>query len=257
MNDPAANPSPREAAGARDVPEVLPRHVAIIMDGNGRWARKRDKPRYFGHQHGAQAVRPIVTECAKLGLEALTLYSFSMENWKRPAEEIDFLMDLYTEYLEAERGTMMENNVRFRQLGRREGLPTNVLDELDRTTEMTSKNTGLVLALALNYGSRTEITDAVRKLAIRVASGEITPDQIDEAAISSELYSTGLPDPDLLIRTANEMRISNFLLWQISYAELWVTPTLWPDFTVEHLHEALRSYARRQRRFGDLNAKTS
>jgi len=237
-------------------PQSLPRHVAIIMDGNGRWAQRQGKPRLFGHQHGARVVRSIVTECARLKLDALTLYSFSIDNWKRPAEEIEFLMDLYAEYLVSERETMMQNDVQFLQVGRREGLPKPVLDLLDETAELTANNKGLKLALAINYGSRTEITDAVRVIAEKVKNGEIDLSEISEQTVSDNLYTAGLPDPDLLIRTAGEMRLSNYLLWQISYAELHVADVCWPDFTVEHLREALRDYARRQRKFGAVPTVT-
>lgn len=230
--------------------QSLPRHIAIIMDGNGRWARQQGKPRIFGHKEGAKAVRAIVTECARLELDVLTLYSFSIENWKRPSEEIEFLMDLYVQYLIAEREEMMENNVRFVQVGRREGLPQRVLDELDQTVQTTRANSGLTLALALNYGSRTEITDAVRAIADKVKAGQLDPAQITQQTVSDHLYTVGLPDPDLMIRTAGEMRVSNYLLWQISYAELYVSDVCWPDFTVQQLHEAIRSYAKRQRKYG-------
>ena len=228
----------------------LPRHIAIIMDGNGRWARDRGKPRMFGHQEGAKAVRAIVTECARLELDVLTLYSFSMENWKRPADEIDFLMGLYVEYLIAERQELMDNNVRFVQIGRRQGLPPRVLDELDETVRITAANSGLTLALAINYGSRTEIIDAVRAIAIKVRDGDVDPGDIDETTISDHLYTAGLPDPDLLIRTAGERRVSNYLLWQISYAELYTCGVCWPDFDVDQLRQAIRDYAGRQRKFG-------
>lgn len=230
--------------------EHLPRHVAIIMDGNGRWANLRGEPRIFGHIQGAANVREIVTHCARLGLNALTLYSFSTENWKRPKEEVDALMELYVEYLSKERQAVMENNVRLIQVGRREGLPDPVLHELDLTQEASRNNTGLRLCLAINYGSRLEIVDAVREIARRVETGQLTPDQISEATIDAQLYTAGIPDPDLLIRTAGEMRVSNFLLWQISYAEIFVTDVLWPDFRKEHINEAIRNYATRQRRFG-------
>ncbi|MBI4578078.1 MAG: isoprenyl transferase [Planctomycetes bacterium] len=239
---------PREELGVE--PEQLPRHVAIIMDGNGRWANLRGQPRIQGHIEGAANVREIVTHCARLRLEALTLYSFSTENWKRPRAEVDALMDLYAEYLVRERPTVMENNVRLIQVGRRNGLPDRVLRELDRTQEVSRNNTGLKLCLAINYGSRTEIVDAVRAIADEVKSGRLAPGDIDEATIDAHLYTAGVPNPDLLIRTAGEMRISNFLLWQISYAELYVSDVLWPDFRKEHLNEALRRYAGRQRRFG-------
>lgn len=241
----------RRAVGIPD--ERFPRSVAIIMDGNGRWARRRGLPRPFGHQAGAQAVRRTVTEAARLGLEVLTLYSFSVENWSRPAEEVNTLMHLYAEYLVQERPTIMENNVRLRHLGRRQGLPENVLRELDETLRLSAHNTGMTLCLAINYGSRLEITDAVRRLARRVAAGELSPDAIDPACISNALDTAGLPDPDLLIRTAGEMRISNYLLWQISYAEFYVTDVQWPDFGPETLHEALRAYAGRHRRFGRVD----
>ncbi len=230
--------------------EVLPRHIAIIMDGNGRWARQRGQARMFGHQEGAKAVRAIVTECARLELDVLTLYSFSMENWKRPAQEIEFLMGLYIKYLIAERQEMMDNNVRFVQIGRQKGLPKPVLVELDKTIKMTQGNTGLTLALALNYGSRDEITDAVRAIAKQVQAGRLDPDAITPQVVSDHLYTAGLPDPDLLIRTAGEMRVSNYLLWQISYAELYVSGVCWPDFTADHLRDAIRDYASRQRKYG-------
>ena len=231
---------------------ALPRHVAIIMDGNGRWAQTQGKDRTYGHRQGGERIRPLVTECAKLGLEALTLYSFSTENWTRAQEEIDFLMGLYVEYLVAERGELHDNNIQFVQIGRRQGLPQKVLDELDKTVELTSNNTGLTLALALNYGSRMEITDAVRAIAHKVKASELSPDAITEDTITNHLYTAGLPDPDLLIRTAGEMRLSNYLLWQISYAELYVTDVCWPDFDVPQLHKAFESYARRKRKFGSV-----
>ena len=229
---------------------VLPRHIAIIMDGNGRWARAQGKDRSYGHRQGGERIRPLVTECAKLGIEALTLYSFSTENWTRAQEEIDFLMGLYVEYLIAERDELNGNNIRFMQLGRRDGLPQQVLDELDKTVELTKNNTGLTLALALNYGSRMEITDAVRAIARKAKAGELDPDSITEDTVENHLYSAGLPDPDLLIRTAGEMRLSNYLLWQISYAELYVTDICWPAFNLEQLHKALDAFAKRKRKFG-------
>jgi undecaprenyl diphosphate synthase len=242
-----------------DVPrEKFPRHIAIIMDGNGRWAVKRGLERVRGHQQGARTVRDIVTECARLrkhhgGPDFLTLYSFSIENWKRPLDEVTFLMTMYIEYLQKERATMMENNIRFRQIGRLDNLPEPVLDEVNRTLEETKKNDGLTLVLALNYGSRAEIVDAVRDIASKVQRGELKPEEIDEQAISDHLYTAGWPDPDLLIRTAGEMRISNYLLWQISYAELVVSDVLWPDFGVGDLHAAIRQFSSRNRRFGALD----
>ncbi|MCZ6834156.1 MAG: isoprenyl transferase [Planctomycetota bacterium] len=234
-------------------PERRPRHLAIIMDGNGRWAQQRNEPRVMGHQEGAKSVREIVIACGQLGIEALTLYSFSIENWKRPAEEIGALMKLYVEYLQLECPELLENNVRFHQIGRREGLPAEVLEMMDMVVEATRHCTGLNLVLALNYGSRTEITDAMKSIARKVRLGEIDPDQITPETIAAHLYTAHLPDPDLLLRTAGEMRLSNYLLWQISYAELYVTDVFWPDFRVEHLHEAIREYAQRHRRFGALD----
>ncbi len=228
----------------------LPRHIAIIMDGNGRWAQRRGKPRSLGHKAGAEAVRPIVTECARLGIEVLTLYSFSTENWSRSKEEVDFLMDLYVEYLRSERQTMLDNNIRFAQIGRREGLNQRLLDELDNTIELTRHHTGLRLVLAINYGARTEIIDAVRRIADEVKQGTLQPEGIDEQVLHDRLYTAGWPDPDLLIRTAGEMRVSNYLLWQISYAEIFVSPVCWPEFDVTQLHESLREFARRRRTFG-------
>lgn len=230
----------------------LPRHIAVIMDGNGRWAQQRGKPRMFGHQEGAKSVRAIVTECARLELEVLTLYSFSIENWKRPAEEVEFLMQLYVDYLQEERRTMMDNNIRFAQIGRRRGLPDSVLRELDKTIEITSGNTGMTLVLAINYGSRSEITDAVRDIAQEVKSGKLAPESITEETVSQHLYTAAWPDPDLLVRTAGEMRVSNYLLWQISYAELYVADVCWPDFTAEELRKALHAYAKRTRKFGEV-----
>ena len=239
-------------------PQRFPRHIAIIMDGNGRWAVRRGLERVKGHQQGAVTVRNIVTECARLrkhhgGPDFLTLYSFSIENWKRPIDEVSFLMSMYIEYLQKERRTMMENNIRFRQIGRLENLPEPVLEEMNRTLEETKDNDGLTLVLALNYGSRTEILDAVREIARKARDSELRPEEIDEQTISDHLYTAGVPDVDLLVRTAGELRLSNYLLWQISYAELFVTDALWPDFREEHLHEALRAYAARNRRFGALD----
>jgi undecaprenyl diphosphate synthase len=230
----------------------MPEHVAIIMDGNGRWARQRGLPRVEGHARGVSSVRATVEECCRLGIGHLTLYCLSSENWKRPQAELDFLMALLEQYLIQERAEIMEQNIRFRVIGRRCDLPARVLKEIDENERLTQDNTGMGLNLAINYGGRTELIDAVRDLARQVQAGTLTPDAIDEAVISSALYTAGMPDPDLLIRTAGEMRVSNFLLWQISYAELWVTELCWPDFTRETLHEALSDYASRERRFGGL-----
>src|SRR2546423_14147843 len=234
-------------------PERFPRHIAIIMDGNGRWAVRRSLERGKGHEEGAKSVRKIVTECARLrkdrgGPDFLTLYSFSLENWKRPADEVTFLMQMYIDYLRQERPTMMENNIRFRQIGRLENLPDRVLEEVNEALELTKNNDGLTLTLALNYGSRAEITDAVRAIAEKVKRGELQPRDVSEQTISDHLYTAGMPDPDLLVRTAGEMRVSNYLLWQISYAELFVSPVLWPDFGVADLHDAIRAFAARDRK---------
>lgn len=236
-----------------DVPVArIPRHIAIIMDGNGRWATARGFPRVFGHRNGASSVRAVVEEAGRLGVEALTLYSFSMENWSRPKEEVGELMRLYLEYMGGEREALVRENIRLRQIGRRDGLPPDALEALDRTIEATGVCTGPTLCLAVNYGSRAEIVDAARALAAKAASGEIDPSAIDESAISKHLYTHGLPDPDLVIRTAGEMRLSNFLLWQLSYAEIVVTDVLWPDFAGAELRDAIRAYASRERRFGGL-----
>jgi len=232
--------------------ERFPRHVAIIMDGNGRWAKARGLSRAEGHRRGADVVRKVTTAAARIGLKYLTLYSFSIENWKRPATEVNALMGLYAEYLRRERPSQMANNIRLVLFGRRDGLPQAVLDELDRSIELSAGNSGLTLGLALNYGSRVEITDAVRALAGEVRAGRLAPEQITEAMISQRLYTAAVPDPDLLIRTAGERRISNFLLWQISYCEFHVTDVLWPQFTRHDFMNALRDYASRERRFGQV-----
>ena len=249
----------RPMSSLDDLPrERFPRHIAIIMDGNGRWAVRRGLERVKGHQQGAVTVRNVVTECARLrkdhgGPDFLTLYSFSVENWKRPIDEVSFLMTMYIEYLQKERRTMMENNIKFRQIGRLENLPEPVLEEMNRTLEETKDNDGLTLVLALNYGSRTEITDAVREIARKAGDGDLRQEEIDEQTISDHLYTAGMPDPDLLVRTAGELRVSNYLLWQISYAELFVSDVLWPDFGVEDLHGAIRAFSQRNRRFGALD----
>jgi undecaprenyl diphosphate synthase len=232
--------------------EKLPRHIAVIMDGNGRWARQRGLPRIEGHRRGAESVRRVIEECARLGLDQLTLYCLSSENWKRPAEEIGFLMQLLEQYMIQQRSEIMEHNLRMAVIGRREGLPDGALREMDRTVALSSANTGLRVCLAINYGSRAEMADAVRGVAEEVRAGRLAPQQITEETISSHLYTAGMPDPDLLVRTAGEMRVSNFLLWQISYAELWVTDVCWPEFDEAQLHAAIRGYAARDRKFGGL-----
>jgi len=233
-------------------PARLPRHVAIIMDGNGRWARQRGMPRIEGHRRGVQSVRSTVEECCRLGVEQLTLFCLSTENWKRPQSELDFLMALLQQYLIAERAEIMEQNIRFTTIGRREGLSAEVIHEIDENIRVSQGNSGMVLCLAINYSGRSELADAVRDLAVLVKQGKLSPEDIDETTIGDALYTAGMPDPDLLIRTAGEMRVSNFLLWQISYAELWVTPKYWPEFDGDTMREALRAYAQRERRFGGL-----
>ncbi len=238
-------------------PQRLPRHVAIIMDGNGRWARARGLARSSGHQRGADVVRELTTLCAQLRRrlgrpDYLTLYSFSMENWKRPAEEVAFLMQMYIDYLQRERQTMRDNDIRYRQIGRLDDLPDAVQAQTRQTIDETANNRGLTLTLALNYGSRGEITDAVKAIARQVRDGTLEAEQIDESTIQRHLYTADMPDPDLLIRTAGEMRLSNYLLWQISYAELYVSPVCWPDFDQEQFAKALHSFSQRNRRFGGL-----
>jgi undecaprenyl diphosphate synthase len=235
-----------------DNPEQLPAHIAIIMDGNGRWARQRGLPRIEGHARGVVSVRSTIEECCRLRIGQLTLYCLSSENWKRPQTELDFLMTLLEQYLIQERQEIMEQNIRFSVIGRRQGLPDNVLREIDENIRQSQDNTGMGLCLAINYGGRTELVDAVRALARQVKDGALDPESIEETHITNALYTSGMPEPDLLIRTAGEMRVSNFLLWQISYAEIWVTERCWPDFDIPTLHEALADYARRERRFGGL-----
>lgn len=233
--------------------EGRPRHIAIIMDGNGRWARRQQLPRIAGHERGVDSVRRTTEECARLKIEHLTLYCLSSENWKRPQTEITFLMHLLEQYMIEERATIMENDVRVRMLGRRDEIPEQVLAELDKTVAMSCTNDGMWLNLAINYGGRAELVDAVRNIARRVQSSELSTRDLSEATIEDHLYTAGMPDPDLLIRTAGEMRISNFLLWQISYAEIWVTEKCWPEFDEATLHEAIRDFASRERRFGGLS----
>jgi undecaprenyl diphosphate synthase len=238
---------------ALDVPrEKRPRHVAIIMDGNGRWAQRQQLPRIRGHQQGAKTVRTITEECTRLGIGQLTLYCLSSENWKRPQDELEFLMFLLSQYMIEERETLLENNIRLQIIGRRERIPKDVQKEMDKTLEMTASNTGCCLCLAINYGGRAEIVDAIRKIGGRIKSGELEPQEIDEELVSNYLYTAGMTDPDLLIRTAGEMRISNYLLWQISYAELWVTQKMWPEFSIHDFYESIRDFSKRNRRFGGL-----
>ena len=233
---------------------ALPRHVAIIMDGNGRWAQRQGLPRIEGHRRGVATVRRITEHAARLGIEQLTLYCLSSENWRRPQAELSFLMHLLEQYMIEERSLLMRQRIQLVMIGRRTGIPDETLRALDQTVELCSANDGMRLCLAINYGARGEIADAARSLARDAAAGRLDPDTIDEASFAERLDTAGMPDPDLLIRTAGEMRISNFLLWQISYAEIWVTPVAWPEFEERHLDEAFASYANRDRRFGGLSA---
>jgi len=245
----------RETAGRLELqPELLPRNIAIIMDGNGRWAQRQGLPRYEGHSEGARTAERVAQSCVDFGMRSLTLYSFSMENWKRPKAEVNALMHLYAEYLVGIRPSLMKNNVRLIHLGRMAGLPQKVSEALVETMQLTQDNTGMVLALALNYSGRAEIVDATRAIVEAYQEGRLRPEDIDESCISRHLYTAGVPDPDLLIRTASELRVSNFLLWQISYSEFYVTETLWPDFTSESLERAICAYVHRDRRFGAIDA---
>ena len=232
----------------------FPAHIAVIMDGNGRWAQQRGLPRVEGHRRGVKTVRMIVEECARLKLQQLTLYCLSSENWKRPERELNFLMNLLEQYVIEERAEIMRQDITFTMIGRRAGLSDGVLREVNKTIELSRENQGMRLCLAVNYGGRGEIVDAVRAIAEKVAAGKLSPADIDEQQIDAHLYTAGMPDPDLMLRTAGEMRISNFLLWQISYAELWVTQKCWPEFTATELFTALRDYASRDRRFGGLKS---
>jgi undecaprenyl diphosphate synthase len=233
-------------------PNNTPRHIAIIMDGNGRWAKARGLPRAEGHRAGAESVRDAVETCRHLGVEYLTLYAFSSENWSRPKKEVDALMKLLERFLRDKLPEMLKQNVRLHAIGRLHMLPEKCRKQIDRAIDSTRTNTGLNLVLALSYGSREEITDAVKSIATQVASGKITPDEIDNDLIANHLSTAGIPDPDLLIRTSGECRISNFLLWQISYSEIVISPKNWPDFRNADLLKAVEEYARRHRRFGKI-----
>ena len=251
----ATSSPPKPSAALPGVPaQRMPRHIAIIMDGNGRWAKHRTWARIRGHRAGVRAVRETTEECARLGIRQLTLYAFSSENWKRPQREVDLLMRLLKRFLVSERPTIQENNIRFRTIGRIDRLPKEVQKEIAETARLSRGNTGTTLCLALNYGGRAEIADAARRIAEGARDGAIDPAQVDEALIARHLYQPEMPEPDLLIRTAGEMRISNFLLWQVSYAEIHVTDVLWPDFRAADLHKAIRDFAGRDRRFGGLSA---
>ncbi len=236
-----------------DVPlEQRPKHVAIIMDGNGRWAQRQNLPRIEGHLRGVDSVRKVMNACCEFGVDVLSLYCLSSENWKRPAQELDFLMALLREYLIAERDSLVENNLQLRIIGHRARLAEDVQQEMDRTIEACQHNTGMTLCLAINYGGRGEIVEAVQGIVSDAQAGRLAAADVTEDLVSSRLFTAGLRDPDLLIRTSGEMRISNFLLWQISYAEIWVTEVAWPEFDRGHLVDAFREYASRNRRFGGL-----
>lgn len=233
----------------------MPRHVAIIMDGNGRWAKRRHLPRAEGHRAGMQALRRTVEACQDLGIEILTVYAFSTENWKRPISEVKALMDLLLEWIRKERAELIGRNIRVRVIGFPGRIPATTRRELDELVAVTRNNTGATLCLALNYGGRRELAEAARRLARKVAKGDLAPEDVDEKALARELLTDGLPDPDLLIRPSGEMRVSNFLLWQMAYTELWFTPVLWPDFGLEHLREAIDVYRSRDRRYGGLSGE--
>lgn len=242
------------------IPEVsadlktLPAHVAIIMDGNGRWAKKKLMNRVRGHEQGSDTVRSIVTASREIGIKILTLYAFSTENWARPESEVKALMALLKKFIVAEREDLQKNNIRLNMIGQRDKLPPDVRQELDKTLELTGGNEAMTLNLALSYGSREELTRAVQKIAAKLASKQLRPEDITEDLVSAHLYTSGMPDPDLIIRTSGEYRLSNFLLWQAAYSELYITDTLWPDFTREEFIEILKNYQTRDRRFGKVSS---
>lgn len=232
--------------------ENLPKHIAIIMDGNGRWAKKRKLPRTQGHMEGIKRVEEIVEEAARLGIKVLTLFTFSTENWQRPKSEISMLMRMLTEILKKKIRKLKENNIQFQTIGRKDRVPKTVMESICKVTEETKSNTGLIVNLAFNYGGRLEIVDAIKNIVKAAKAGELTLEEINESTISKALYTYSLPDPDLLIRTSGEKRISNFLLWQLSYAEMYFTDICWPDFNIEQFHKAIFDYQCRERRFGNL-----
>ncbi len=244
-------------AAASSTGQLLPQHVGIIMDGNGRWAKQRRLPRIFGHREGVRRVSEIVEECAKLNISALTLYAFSEENWRRPNAEVEFLMRLLNIYLRLEKSRLLRNNVQLRIIGNESRLPSECRRRLQQLRDLLQDNTGMVLTLALSYGGQSEIVEAARRLAARVQSGELTAEQINRTEFEAALQTGDLPDLDLLIRTSGEQRLSNFLLWQAAYAELYFTEKLWPDFHIDSLHEAFSAYLRRERRFGGVDSVVS
>jgi undecaprenyl diphosphate synthase len=233
-------------------PSLLPQHVAVIMDGNGRWAKRRGLPRIMGHQRGVDTLKSLLRCCNDWGIPALTAYAFSTENWGRPLEEVEFLMTLFERVLRRELQEMMAENVQIRFVGNLDSLPLSLQEEIERSMRDTENNTGIRFTVATNYGGRQEILQACRAIAFQVQAGKLAPEDIDEAEIERHLYTFGLSHPDLLIRTSGEMRISNFLLWQMAYAEIYVTPTLWPDFNRQEFHKALLDYQQRERRFGKV-----
>lgn len=233
-------------------PEKLPYHVAIIMDGNGRWAKKKLMNRVFGHEKGAETVREIITACRELEIRILTLYAFSTENWSRPEKEVNTLMKLLKKFVQSETDELHDKGIKLNVIGQKERLPIDVQEELDLAISKTKDNTEMILNLALSYGAREEITRAVRKIAYKIKQGEVLIEDINEEMVSKYFYTAGMPDPDLLIRTSGEMRISNFLLWQIAYSELYISETLWPDFTRDEFINILRDYQKRDRRFGKV-----
>lgn len=230
----------------------LPAHIGVIMDGNGRWAKKRGLPRSAGHSAGAEALKKIVTECNKMGIKYITVYAFSTENWKRPKEEVDYLMNLLMDYLKNAETTLAGENVVIKAIGSRKELSNELCEQIKKTEEFTKNNDGIVMNIALNYGSREEIVNSVKKICKNVCDGKCSIDDIDSQMISDNLYTVSQPDPDLIIRTSGEERISNFLLWQLAYSELWFTKKLWPDFSVNDLHTAILDYQNRNRRYGGV-----
>jgi undecaprenyl diphosphate synthase len=255
-SDDAEHPPDSDLLSKLD-PDLLPKHLAVIMDGNGRWAELRGLPRIAGHQEGIKSVRELITLCLELGVKVLTIYAFSQENWKRPAQEISALMGLLEHYLSTERSSLVEQGVRFRAIGRVDSLPPSALQWVRMTERETAHLDRLILAVALSYGGRAELADAARRLAQQAKDGTLDPDRIDETALQQSLYIPDLPDPDLLVRTSGETRISNFLLWQLAYTELYFTPTLWPDFRRRETLLALLEYQRRERRFGRVFSTVS
>lgn len=253
-SDDLTGPSESSAQDDDRVPggDNIPRHIAVIMDGNGRWAKSRGLPRIAGHHSGMKAVKRVAKAADRIGVKVLTLYAFSTENWKRPKAEVDFLMKLPQEFLSIELSELIENNVQVRMMGKLDGLPDHTLTAVEEAIRQTKTNTGMILNFALNYGSRAEIIDAARSLARDVAQGKLNPDSISERLMSERMLSLDLPDPDLLIRTSGELRLSNFMLWQLAYSEFWFTDVYWPEFTERHLYQAVHEYQRRVRRYGGL-----